>query len=332
VGNREASPSQPDATTTVAGVHHFHFGSIADPVGADLVHPLPFSLGVEAHDPDHSVVTTYGGTASLTSSTGTAQPTSLAFTSGAATTNASVLFGSQTAVNENGVTLTCADGALTGQSSPFNLRGKGDPTGDGAVNVFDVLRCVNIALGKVPPDVPEPPRFAFQFWASDMPDQSGNVDAMVNVFDVLRTVNKALGTTMAASSGALSASAVSKAAMTTTVPQPVEVSVTPAKGGAWDVQVGDATNLAGVQFDLSDVQARVSLTDMTMSAGWQMYTSTAQGKRRVIAFQPSGQPLAAEKATILRLAGVRGRPQLYGVLLADGQGQAIPVRLKHLNQ
>jgi Zn-dependent metalloprotease len=60
-------------------------------------------------------------------------------------------------------------------------RKKGDANGDGQVNVLDVVRTVNIALGRVQPTDEE--RYA----------ADANGDGVINVLDVVRIVNMALG-------------------------------------------------------------------------------------------------------------------------------------------
>ena len=60
-------------------------------------------------------------------------------------------------------------------------RKKGDVNGDGQINVLDVVRTVNIALGRVQPTEEE--RYA----------ADANGDGVINVLDVVRIVNIALG-------------------------------------------------------------------------------------------------------------------------------------------
>ena len=60
-------------------------------------------------------------------------------------------------------------------------RKKGDANGDGVVNVLDVVRTVNIALGRIQPTDEE--RYA----------ADANGDGVINVLDVVRIVNMALG-------------------------------------------------------------------------------------------------------------------------------------------
>jgi len=78
--------------------------------------------------------------------------------------------------NSRALPVTTADGRIT-----VVARKKGDVNGDGQVNVLDVVRTVNIALGRVQPTDEE--RYA----------ADANGDGVINVLDVVRIVNIALG-------------------------------------------------------------------------------------------------------------------------------------------
>lgn len=298
----------------VSAVHHYVLDVIPaspEPQGGDLVEPvehsdpLPFLVRVEARDAAHALVPSYSGMASLTSSVGSAVPGSITFTDG-------VWEGQVTILGDLDppcyLTVTeQANPSVTGTSATFDLRGKGDPTNDGAVNVFDVLRTVNIALGRVPS---EPPRFEFQFWAADM-----NRDGVVNVFDVIQVVNKSLGRTaaLAAATGATAPSAGL-----------VEVTVAPARGGAWAIRVSNAAGLAGAQFEIACKQGEVAAGELAAAAGWQVQSNWVNGRLRVIAYSPSATGLTASEGPLLLLSDTRGRPRLASVLLSDAAGRAIP--------
>lgn len=153
-----------------------------EPQGGDEVRPLPFLVRVEARDASDALVTTYAGTASLSSSVGAASPAVITLASGVWTGNVTVR-----AKLDPPCYLSATDqsnASVTGRSDTFALCCKGDPTADGLVNLADVLRALRITLGR---PVPTPPRYAFQFWATDMTG-----DGRVNAADLVRVVAKVL--------------------------------------------------------------------------------------------------------------------------------------------
>ncbi|NIQ99307.1 MAG: hypothetical protein GTN78_03790, partial [Gemmatimonadales bacterium] len=168
VGNREPAPSplEPDASTLVKGVHHFHFQGLPEALGADVYDPEVRAIGIEAHDPDHNIVLEYQGMVALTAPATaiTFDPTVVQCAYGIAQASICALACDDPVVCEDGVVLTCADGIVTGDSQMFDLRGKGDPTVDCAVDVTDVVRAASIALRFAPPT---PPPADLQAWASD---------------------------------------------------------------------------------------------------------------------------------------------------------------------
>ena len=78
--------------------------------------------------------------------------------------------------NAQSLPVATADGRIT-----VAARKKGDVNGDGQINVLDVVRAVNIALGRIQPTDEE--RYA----------ADANGDGVINVLDVVRIVNMALG-------------------------------------------------------------------------------------------------------------------------------------------
>lgn len=79
----------------------------------------------------------------------------------------------------------------SGQALPVEVEGghltvvpareKGDVSGDGVVDIFDVVKAINIALGRITPTDEE-------MYAADV-----NSDGEVDIFDVVRIINIALG-------------------------------------------------------------------------------------------------------------------------------------------
>ena len=297
--------------TVIPPVHHFHVTVIPappEPQGGDLVvpeensRPLPFVVRAEARDEYDAPVASYNGTATLTANVGTADPGSLAF-SGGVWEGPVVIY----ADLDPDCTLTVEDLDIpaSGTSEVFSLRGKGDVDGSGAVNVLDVIRVVRIALEI---GVPGFPRYEFQFWAADM-----NRDGVVNVFDVIQVVNKSLGQTAALGAAAMGAIAPSAG--------PVEVTVAPARGGAWAIRVSNAAGLAGAQLEIACKEGKVAAGELAAAAGWQAQSNWVNGRLRVLAYSPSATGLTASEGTLLLLSNTRGRPRVESVLLSDAAGR-----------
>jgi len=288
----------------------FVFETIGTPQGGDLACPLPFLVHVEARTEGGALDTGYNGTADLSASCCTASPSSISFVNG---------------VWEGSVTLLCdldpecyltatdqGFAGLTGDSNTFDVRGKGDATGDGAVDVYDVLRTVNLVLGRT---VPQPPSLEFQTWAADM-----NCDEAVNVQDVILVVNKVLGS---------SAQATAVSAMDSLEPAagPVVVSLVREHGNTWAVRLSNAQGVAGIQLELADGRRRASAGTLALQAGWQVDANRVGAGLRVIAYSPSAEGLTAGEGALLRLTSGPGRPRVTRVLLTDAQGREVPAQL-----
>jgi hypothetical protein len=321
-GNELPSQGQ-DGSVTVIPVHHFLFDSIVSPQGGDLTHPLPFQVRVEARDASNALVSTYNGTADLSSSVGTAAPPTIGFTNGIGQVEVTIL-----ADLDPDCTLTVTDAGVpaSGTSNIFALRGKGDPTNDGAVNVLDVMRTVNIVLSN---PVPQPPRYEFQYWAANM-----NSDGAVNVQDIILIINKIFS---AAGLGAAQPLAAQVQASTTPVVVDAAWSTSASGNPVLSVMLSDAAGVAGAQLDVTYNSKRVS--DVMVSAGgliasapgWSIYSRDAGGRARVVAFNSSAQGLTggAGSVAVLEFAS-RGKGNLADiaeVILTDAAGNRIPTRI-----
>jgi len=86
-------------------------------------------------------------------------------------------------LNKDGASILGAGQDIIPLQGTVNIRSciKGDVNADGNINILDVIRTVNIALGKIIPSSEE-------LWASDT-----NNDGRVNVVDVITILNNALG-------------------------------------------------------------------------------------------------------------------------------------------
>jgi hypothetical protein len=290
--------------TVIPPVDHFNIQIIPpppEPQGGDMIEPLPFSIYVEARDEYESLVTSYNGTPTLTSSVGTADPAILEFVNGVCASSAVIY-----ADLDPTCVLMVGDVLASGTSAEFQLCGKGDVDGNGQVNVFDVIRAVRIALAL---PVVESPREEFRRWAADM-----NYDDEVNVFDVILMVNKSLGRMSTARSAAAASARSAK---------PASVSLVSEGHGVWAVRVNNAQGLAGAQFEFSVRCQSVSAGDLAAASGWAVQSNEVNRLLRVIAYSPSGTPLQQANGVLLRLTGVKGRPKLTRLLLSDAAGDPI---------
>jgi hypothetical protein len=299
------------AFTVIPAVDHFAVQVIPappEPQGGDLIAPLPFTVRVEARDAGDALVPSYNGTATLSASVGTADPSGITFVSGVWEGTAVIY-----ADLDPDCALTVEDPGVpaSGTSNVFALRGKGDPTSDGAVNVLDVMRTVNLVLGN---PVPQPPRYEFQYWAANM-----NRDHSVNVLDIIQIVNKSLGgASVGATANARGTSSLGAG--------PVALSLVNEEGGTWAMRVSNAIGLAGAQLEIAGGQTDVSAGDLIAAAGWQVHTKRAQGRLRVIAYSPTATGLTTGEGALLRLTGLRGKPRLASVILSDAAGRSMAVR------
>lgn len=292
--------------TVIPPVDHFCAWVIPgppEPQGGDLICPLPFTLRVEAHDENHWVVGSYNGQADLTACCGI-DPASITFSSGVWEGPAALLCDL-----DPDCVITVQDASdpplpVWGSTEVFTVRGKGDPTGDGEVNVLDVIRTVRIALEL---SIPEPPRYEFQWWAGDM-----DCDEMVNVLDVIQVVNKSLGRTAGVSALATSAAA-----------GPVAVRLVEEDHGTWSVQVSNVIGVAGVQVEIAGGQGEVLAGELASVAGWQVESNRLRGRLRALGYSPSARGLQIGEGELVRLTGVRGRLRLEKVVLSDALGRPV---------
>jgi len=292
-----------DGSLEVGAIHHFAVSvspAPPEPQGGDLTDPLPFSLHVEARSVADTLVTSYNGLASLTASVGEVQPDTIRFVGGVFEGDVSILLDFDPTC-----TLIVAESffGASGASNEFALLGKADPTGDGATNVLDVVRTVNIALERA---IPEPPRYAFQFWSAN-----ANRDDAVNIQDVILVLRKSLGLPKPAVAVAAAEAAGA----------PVKASLVEVSRGVWALRVSNAAGVAGAQVEIAGQFSGSAARD-----GWQVQSSRLQGRTRLLAFSGAAVGLPAGEATLLQLTGVRGRPRLEAVTLCDAMGQLAPVK------
>ena len=287
------------------------FSLVETPQGGDLDSPLPFLVHIEAQNGAGGVMTGYTGTADLVSDVGTVVPATITFTGGVWEGDVVILAGLDP---ETYLQATDRDyPVVTGTSNTFNLRGKGDPTDDGAVNVLDVVRTVNLAL-RAP--VTEPPRKAFQDWAADV-----NCSGLVNVQDVILVLRKSLGLPTVA----LSIQAVAPAGLQVSTRQ---------KGAGTEVvvRVKDAVNLAGLQLTLTYDPKLLQLSEVkngSLLAGWAVAHQAAAGQVRVLSYDPTAAGVTGTGSAVVLTFRTTGKGRapvaLSEATLSDTAGQVLPI-------
>jgi Tol biopolymer transport system component len=314
---------------------YFSFEPIASPQGADTSCPRPVSARIEARYAGGALAASYQDSADLSTSSGGAvlEPASVTFSRG-------VWEGSVSIITDEGLaacTLVVSDQAepgITGESNPFALRVKGDPTDDGEVNVLDVLRTVSITLER---EIPEPPGLEFQGWAADM-----NCSEEVNVQDIVLVVQKSLGLSGPgavpfqqvgwAGSGLL---LTSEEARTVSV-QPSSTTVHPEDTFTLEVSLDEAVGVAGFQFDLTWEPEVVELADpvragsLLAGGGWALQSNQVSENRiRVLAYSVAAHELPEGSGSLVELdfnARALGGSSvsLDSVVLSSGLGTGLP--------
>ena len=283
--------------------------------GTDDTDPLPFTLRLECRSPLGELAAGYQGTAALSVPAGlTVTPAAVTLTDGVWSGEVRVSGPPQESAS---IGIWDSYWQASGTSTSFRLAGKADVNADGAVNVLDVVRAVNLALGRA---ASEPPASSFQAWAADP-----NRDHAVNILDVVGVVNRSLGlggVGLAPAAGGLRT-----------------VSLRHRGKDTWLVQVSDAAGLAGFQLDLDLGNGldpvSVALAPGLLAAGWELASAPVGDCLRVVAYHPAAQPLAGGEGALLRVEcartgekGRRGPLSLSGVTLSDAAGERLAAAVR----
>lgn len=189
---------------------------------------------------------------------------------------------------------------------------RGDPTGDGEINILDALAAVNHILGMVELE-------GDGFCCSDC-----NSDGTLNVLDVLGIVNVILGFDQCRPVGAKAVLGTSQAtvwAETVSSDHSVEV----------NISLSSEISMAGAQFDLKYNATKVVPVQVTLSArceGMEMFYHTRSGELRVVLYSPDGLAIDAYEGELVKVSFKvidTGDPELtFGeVLLAHSCTEAI---------
>jgi hypothetical protein len=279
----------------------FTFDTIPSPQCGDPVNPFPFTVTLRAYDEYGDPATHYNGNAVLSDLTGTldldlttVQPDlTAAFSAGLFTGSAGI----RQPIDWDRITARDAqDATVTGTSNLFKVIGKGDPTGDGQINVGDVVMSVNLALHPT------------EGTAAERAAADVNEDGEVNVLDVIIIQNIALGDPpggqsqgMAALQAAPSARAAGLVVAAGKPPAPG------AKKIAVPVLIDRAQGVAGFQFDLAYDGSVLSPVEVRAGAliankpDWLLNANMAKNPLKVLAFSNQSKALSGGSGTLVEV-------------------------------
>jgi len=308
--------------------NHLYTYPISSPQVADPVYPMPFPVTVEARDVLGNVLTSYATSLSMYDVTGTIAPVVVQMANGV--WSGDMTLGMPIPTD----TLWVLDGSypdVWAVSNGFQVIGLGDVNADDTVNVLDVVKILNFALGKLAPTS------GWQSWAADI-DCSQSID----VLDVLLAVNLALGQQVYSESFApLSASAT----VANRKEKPVRVSLRTrtTRDGlvVSEVTLDKTAALAGIQVDLDYDASTLTFVSAELGAvnqaadGWTLGSHAQNGRARLIAYNARLRALGEGSGSVLvatfSRAAAKGKvpdPSLAAALLGDSHGAQISSELK----
>jgi hypothetical protein len=212
---------------------------------------------------------------------------------------------------------------ISGSSGPFLGVAKGDLDAGGTVDVLDVIRTTRLSLS-LPVGIP--PSLPFQQWAGDMLNGACAPDGVNNVLDVIRVENKALGfAPLCRCDGAAGAASAVAQAVTSASGS---VSFGLEKQGKRDfvIQVENANDLAGFQFELrgSSRNASLVLEGLTASGDWQVASNFHKGVLKVLAYSSTATGVSGD-GVVLRVRNAAGL-QMRGIIASDSRGREIEAK------
>jgi len=207
-----------------------------------------------------------------------------------------------------------------GRSNTFSALLKGDVSGDGIINVFDVIKVANIAIERGT-------WTASELWASDF-----NGNGEVNIFDVIEAANAAMD--------AMESMGIGRAGAPPVVAppsEPVTVTTDVSTSGSQvvvAVKLSNCAGLAGVQVELEyDTKklaySGVSAGDLlTGASSWSVMGNDLGGAVKAIAYTASAEVLSGGDGTILtftfnQTGKGKAKVDVTSVELADVEGEEI---------
>ncbi len=315
-----------ERVTLNGGVHTIPFAkvqvsSIAGPIGADPLDPMPIQVTLTALDWQGWTMPECDVAASLWASWNETHNTLRPVLRPVTPASAVIVDGAwagQVSLSEPrpSVRLLASWEDYGGYSNWFQAIGKGDINASDQVNIFDVVKIANIAIGRGT-------WASWQLWAADL-----NGDHEVNIFDVVQCANKAME--------AMGTLSFARAAVAATSTGPVTVSATTTSVGAQTivtVELSDCAGLAGGQVELAYDARKLSYVSMSKGAlltgtGWSALDNDLGGTVKAIAYTATGQILPVGKGSILTFTFNRtgkgtAKVELTAVKLADADGSEI---------
>ena len=298
-----------------------HVSEIAEPVCADPEQPLGVPVTITALDREGYVMAGCNATVSLGALPGWDWPSyrlELQQTTPTSVTLANGVWSGLVSFHQprSGLRLLAYWEDIGGYSNEFDTIAKGDPSGDGAVSIFDVVKIANMAIGRG--------TWAdWQMWAADL-----NGDGEVNIFDVVICANKAMGlmSQRLAVGRAMSAPAGPIVVSTTTTSTSTQTTVA--------VELSDCAGLAGAQVELAYDAKKLPYAGMTRGAllagksSWAALDNDLGGTVKAIAYTASGEVLSGGKGAILtftfnQVGKGKAKAELTSVKLADAEGREV---------
>ncbi len=177
-----------------------------------------------------------------------------------------------------------------GRSNDFTTLAKGDINADGVIDIFDVVKVANMAIGRGTWTDAE-------LWAGDL-----NGDDVIDVLDVTLCADEAMG--------AMTATALIGGALAEQ-PEPVVVTTSAEKGKTQtvlSVELSDCTGLAGIQVEIAYDANKLSYSGMAAgellagTSSWALLDNDTGGTVKAIAYTPSRETLGGGQGTILAFA------------------------------
>lgn len=307
---------------------HFSVDPAYDIVGAGVECPMAVAVTCEAHDPNCGLVDLDDVAVSLSTSCGmTVDPGAISLWDGAWTAPVSI-----SSLADEVCDACSLQGAIEGagqwSSDPLTLRGKGDLDANCSVQIFDVIRAVNIMLGTPV----TPPNLDFQAWAADTDCSNGHPcgNSEVQIFDLVRMIRYMLDGVWPCGGPAGGQAAAAG---------PVRLSLESQRAGdeiVVAVRVGRAQGLAGL--DLTVNWQTGNLGFLGASAGslansnWLVQAQQGDRSVRVVCLDAGGTGVSGKGDLVLLRFLATGRTKqlsrmftIGSVSASDASGNALTV-------
>ncbi|HID93553.1 MAG TPA: T9SS type A sorting domain-containing protein [bacterium (Candidatus Stahlbacteria)] len=197
---------------------------------------------------------------------------------------------------------------------------KCDVNNDGDINVIDIVRVVNIILGKPPSPT------SYELWAADCYE-----DGAVNVVDIVCCVNRILG----------SPEMTSKKGHSSVVVEIPEMAVRAEKTDVIPISVDTDIPIAGAQFNLSYDTDKLTVGKPQLterSANMAIVSNVKANELIVLVYSETGEVIPSGSGAIVNIPftmfeGTQGESALYfnKVVLVDPNAQPMQVEVPRIS-